>query len=98
VLVARDFPPFEKTHCRIAFGTMDEMKKAVAVFGEVLGKKAAGGPAVRRGGSGGGNSPLAHRRSPWRSEPGKRLAPRSGAVRVLRPLKRIASSRRVQDG
>ena len=41
VLVARDFPPFEKTHCRIAFGTMDEMKKAVAVFGEVLGQKAA---------------------------------------------------------
>ncbi|PYR64136.1 MAG: hypothetical protein DMF91_01315 [Acidobacteria bacterium] len=38
VLVARDFPPFEKTHCRISFGTMDEMKKAVAVFGEVLGK------------------------------------------------------------
>jgi histidinol-phosphate aminotransferase len=41
VLVARDFPPFEKSHCRIAFGTMDEMKKAVAVFGEVLGKKNA---------------------------------------------------------
>ncbi len=41
VLVARDFPPFEKTHCRIAFGTMDEMKKAVAVFGEVLGQTAA---------------------------------------------------------
>ena len=41
VLVARDFPPFEKTHCRIAFGTMEEMKKAVAVFGEVLGKQAA---------------------------------------------------------
>jgi histidinol-phosphate aminotransferase len=41
VLVARDFPPFEKTHCRIAFGTMDEMKKAVGVFGEVLEKKAA---------------------------------------------------------
>src|SRR5262245_14979958 len=41
VLVARDFPPFEKTHCRISFGTMDELKKAVAVFGEVLGKKAA---------------------------------------------------------
>jgi len=40
VLVARDFPPFEKTHCRISFGTMDEMKKAVAVFGEVLGKSA----------------------------------------------------------
>jgi hypothetical protein len=41
VLVARDFPPFEKTHCRLSFGTMDEMKKAVAVFGEVLGKKVA---------------------------------------------------------
>ena len=40
VLVARDFPPFEKTHCRISYGTMDEMKKAVAVFGEVLSKKA----------------------------------------------------------
>ena len=43
VLVARDFPPFEKTHCRISFGTMEEMKKAVAVFGEVLGKKASRG-------------------------------------------------------
>ncbi len=40
VVVARDFPPFEKTHCRIAFGTMDEMQKAVKVFGEVLGKTA----------------------------------------------------------
>ena len=43
VLVARDFPPFEKTHCRISFGTMEEMQKAVAVFGEVLGKKPASG-------------------------------------------------------
>ena len=41
VLVARDFPPFEKTHCRLSFGTMDEMKKAVAVFGEILDKKTA---------------------------------------------------------
>src|SRR5204862_4308255 len=41
VKVARDFPPFEKTHCRISFGTMDEMKKAVAVFDDVLKKKAA---------------------------------------------------------
>jgi histidinol-phosphate aminotransferase len=41
VLVARDFPPFEKTHCRLSFGTMDEMKKAVAVFDEVLKKKAS---------------------------------------------------------
>jgi histidinol-phosphate aminotransferase len=38
VLVARDFPPFEKTHCRVSFGTMEEMQRAVAVFGEVLGK------------------------------------------------------------
>jgi histidinol-phosphate/aromatic aminotransferase/cobyric acid decarboxylase-like protein len=38
VLVARDFPPFEKTHCRISYGTMDEMKAAVAVFGKVLAK------------------------------------------------------------
>ena len=41
VLVARDFPPFEGTHCRISFGTMEEMQKAVAVFGEVLAKKPA---------------------------------------------------------
>ena len=41
VRVARDFPPFEKTHCRISFGTMEEMQYAVKVFGEVLGKAAA---------------------------------------------------------
>lgn len=41
VRVARDFPPFEKTHCRIAFGTMDEMQKAVKVFADVLGKPAS---------------------------------------------------------
>jgi histidinol-phosphate aminotransferase len=40
VKVARDFPPFEKTHCRISYGTMEEMKKAVAVFDEVLKQKA----------------------------------------------------------
>jgi histidinol-phosphate aminotransferase len=40
VLVARDFPPFEKTHCRISFGTMEEMQKALTVFGDVLGKPA----------------------------------------------------------
>ena len=45
VLVARDFPPFEKTHCRISFGTMDEMQKAVKVFGEVLGKTATAAAA-----------------------------------------------------
>lgn len=37
VLVGRDFPPYEKTHCRISLGTMDEMQKAVDVFKKVLG-------------------------------------------------------------
>jgi len=41
VRVARDFPPFENSHCRISFATMEEMKRAVVVFGEVLGKAAA---------------------------------------------------------
>ena len=36
VMVGRDFPPFEKTHCRISLGTMDEMKKATEVFRGVL--------------------------------------------------------------
>lgn len=45
VVVARDFPPFEKTHCRIAFGTMEEMQKAVKVFDEVLKKPAAAAAA-----------------------------------------------------
>jgi histidinol-phosphate aminotransferase len=36
ILVGRDFPPFEKTHARISLGTMDEMKKATAVFRSVL--------------------------------------------------------------
>jgi len=36
VMVGRDFPPLEKTHCRISIGTMDEMKKATKVFGDVL--------------------------------------------------------------
>ena len=37
VLVARDFPPFEKSHVRISIGTLDEMKRAAQVFGKVLG-------------------------------------------------------------
>jgi histidinol-phosphate aminotransferase len=36
VMVGRDFPPFDKTHCRISIGTMDEMKKATEVFRSVL--------------------------------------------------------------
>ena len=39
IRVGRDFPPYEKTHCRISFGTMEEMQKAVAGFGDVLAKK-----------------------------------------------------------
>ena len=39
VMVARDFPPFEKTHARITLGTMEEMTRALQVFGEVLAKK-----------------------------------------------------------
>jgi len=45
VRVARNFPPFENTHCRISFGTMEEMQKAVKVFGEVLGKATASSAA-----------------------------------------------------
>ena len=40
VLVARDFPPLEKSHVRISIGTLDEMKSATDVFGRVLGVKA----------------------------------------------------------
>jgi histidinol-phosphate aminotransferase len=40
VLVARDFPPFEKSHVRISVGTLEEMKRAVDIFGKVLGVKA----------------------------------------------------------
>ena len=36
VMVGRDFPPYEKSHCRISIGTMDEMKKAVEVFKTAL--------------------------------------------------------------
>jgi histidinol-phosphate aminotransferase len=40
VLVARDFPPLEKSHVRISIGTLDEMKRATEVFWKVLGVKA----------------------------------------------------------
>lgn len=39
VLVGRDFPPYEKTHCRISIGTQAEMDRAVAVFKRVLGSQ-----------------------------------------------------------
>lgn len=41
VRVGRDFPPFEQGWCRISIGTMEEMQRATAVFGDVLGKKGA---------------------------------------------------------
>ena len=37
----RDFPPVEKTHARISLGTMEEMTRAVQVFGEVLARKSS---------------------------------------------------------
>jgi histidinol-phosphate aminotransferase len=40
VLVGRDFPPYEKTHVRISIGTMEEMRKAVQVFEQVLSQPA----------------------------------------------------------
>jgi histidinol-phosphate aminotransferase len=51
VMVGRDFPPFENSYCRISMGTMDEMKKAVDTFREVLRPMA---PAAGGGKSGGG--------------------------------------------
>jgi histidinol-phosphate aminotransferase len=35
ILVGRPFPPLT-THARVSIGTMDEMKKAVDVFRQVL--------------------------------------------------------------
>ncbi|NKB34399.1 MAG: aminotransferase class I/II-fold pyridoxal phosphate-dependent enzyme [Pseudomonadales bacterium] len=37
VLVGRDFPPLEQTHCRISLGSREEMKVALEVFAKVLG-------------------------------------------------------------
>jgi histidinol-phosphate aminotransferase len=39
VLVARDFPPLEKTHARVSIGTMEEMQRATEVFRRVLAVK-----------------------------------------------------------
>ncbi len=36
VLVARDFPPYENSHCRISIGTLEEMKQATEVFARAL--------------------------------------------------------------
>lgn len=36
ILVGRDFPPFENSHCRISLGSREEMQQAVEVFRKVL--------------------------------------------------------------
>lgn len=36
ILVGRDFPPLQDTHCRISLGTMEDMERAVAVFRKIL--------------------------------------------------------------
>ncbi len=36
VLVGRDFPPMEQTHCRISLGSREEMEMAMEVFTRVL--------------------------------------------------------------
>ncbi len=48
VLVGRDFPPYESTHCRISMGTMEEMKQAVDVFKKVLGGATTTSSKARR--------------------------------------------------
>jgi histidinol-phosphate aminotransferase len=41
ILVGRDFPPYEKSHCRISISTMEDMQKAVKVFETALAVPAA---------------------------------------------------------
>jgi histidinol-phosphate aminotransferase len=36
ILVGRDFPPMQNTHCRISLGSMAGMEKAVQVFRQIL--------------------------------------------------------------
>lgn len=36
VLVGRDFPPYEKSHCRISISTLADMQRAVKVFEQAL--------------------------------------------------------------
>lgn len=40
ILVGRDFPPYEKTHCRISISTMEDMQRAVKVFEQALAQPA----------------------------------------------------------
>jgi histidinol-phosphate aminotransferase len=41
VMVGRNFPPYENSHCRISIGTLAEMQRAVATFGRALAQPAA---------------------------------------------------------
>jgi histidinol-phosphate aminotransferase len=41
ILVGRDFPPYENSHCRISISTMEDMQKAVKVFESALAVPAA---------------------------------------------------------
>ncbi len=50
VIVGREFPPLEKTWARISLGTMEQMKKATAVFARVL-SPATSGVGSESGGS-----------------------------------------------
>jgi histidinol-phosphate aminotransferase len=50
VLVGRDFPPFEKTHCRISLGTMEEMRRATDVFRIVLRPSTTASSSAAKGG------------------------------------------------
>ncbi len=43
VLVGRPFPPLDQTHVRISLGTAEEMRRATAVFAELLGVTAPAG-------------------------------------------------------
>ena len=40
ILVGRDFPPYEKSHCRISISTMADMQRAVKVFEQALAQPA----------------------------------------------------------
>jgi histidinol-phosphate aminotransferase len=40
ILVGRDFPPYEKSHCRISISTMEDMQRAVKVFEQALAQPA----------------------------------------------------------
>jgi histidinol-phosphate aminotransferase len=52
ILVGRDFPPLEKSHARISLGTMEEMRRAVDVFREVLSPAPARAASLRTAGLG----------------------------------------------